>query len=160
MIYQQKTGCAALIRPIKFYHDNIGIDIHEADLAITNYVKRRLAPFRLAPEQNLIMLLLWQSEGVTQNEIADSLGKDKAGVARMILSLESKGYVKRIVPSCDRRTVQIFLTPEGQALKDRVLPVLDEIKREISAGIGEDRFALVRSTLSAILANVERASRQ
>nr|WP_255654833.1 MarR family transcriptional regulator [Cohnella sp. REN36] len=127
-------------------------------MAMTNFVKRRLAPFRLAPEQNLIMMLLWRGDGVTQNEIADSLGKDKAGIARMILSLEGKGYVRRAVPSCDRRTVQVFLTSEGQALRERVLPVLDEIKREVTAGIDEARLAQLRGTLSEITANAARAA--
>ncbi|GAA3321409.1 hypothetical protein GCM10020331_037130 [Ectobacillus funiculus] len=51
--------------------DYISIFIHQTDLALTSCVKDRLAPFNIAPEQNLIMMLLWEQDGLTQNELAE-----------------------------------------------------------------------------------------
>jgi len=81
--------------------DNIGVFIHTIDLEITNYVNSRLASYKLTSEQNLIMALLWEQEGISQNEISAKLNKDKASVARMVSTLEKKGYLRRNVCPSD-----------------------------------------------------------
>ena len=78
------------------FKDYISIKIHQTDLTLTSCVKAKLEPFNLAPEQNLIMMLLWEKDGLTQNQIVEILGKDKTNIARMALNLENKGFIKRI----------------------------------------------------------------
>ncbi|MEI0738958.1 MarR family transcriptional regulator [Paenibacillus sp. JTLBN-2024] len=96
--------------------DNIGVLIHTVDLEISQYLKKQLAPYRLAPEQYLVLALLREEEGLSQNQIAEQLGKDKSGIARMIASLENKGFIRRSGGSQDRRSVEVYLTDQGREL--------------------------------------------
>ena len=86
------------------FKDYISIIVHQTDLHLTSYVKEQLAPYNIAPEQNLIMMLLWEKDGQTQNEIANLLDKDKTNIARMASSLEQKEFIKRINCPNDRRS--------------------------------------------------------
>lgn len=75
--------------------DNVGVLIRNADLTITSYVRKHLEPYNLAPEQNLIMRMLWNEDGISSTELVSHLNKDKANIARMIASLEGKGFIKK-----------------------------------------------------------------
>ncbi|OES43475.1 MarR family winged helix-turn-helix transcriptional regulator [Domibacillus iocasae] len=132
----------------------ISIFIHQTDLKITSCVKERLARFNLAPEQNLIMMLLWERDGRTQQELSEQLEKDKTNITRMLSSLEQKGFIKRIIETCDRRSTRIFLTEEGKALECHVIPLTDEFHRIITSGVTEEELAIVRRVLSKMRENV------
>ncbi|MET1030959.1 MarR family winged helix-turn-helix transcriptional regulator [Domibacillus tundrae] len=134
--------------------DYISIFIHQTDLKITGCVKERLAPFNLAPEQNLIMMLLWARDGLAQQELSDRLEKDKTNITRMLSSLEKKGFVKRVMETCDRRSIRIFLTDEGKALESDVIPVTEEFHRTVTAGISEEELAEVRRILIKMHKNI------
>lgn len=132
--------------------NHIGIMIRDMDLMITQYVKRRLAPYQLAPEQNLIMLTLWDTEGMTPNELSERLNKDKAGITRMIDSLVHKGFVRRDTDRKDARSFRLFLTEAGRELGQRVIPVVDDISSVLLSGITEEETA----ALAGIFAKIGR----
>jgi len=111
------------------FEDYISIRIHRTDLKLTNYIKSRLEPYNLAPEQNLIMMLLWEVDGLNQRKIARKLNKDKTNIARMASNLESKGFITRNYSSEDRRSLELYLTPTGSELREEVLPVTEEFNK-------------------------------
>lgn len=142
--------------PLKLvFHEYISIFIHQTDLALTNYVKSKLAPFNLAPEQNLILMLLWEKDGLNQNEIAEILKKDKTNIARMVFNLEQKGFIHRVCGEQDRRLLRVFLTSKGKELGDQVIPIAEEFNDLVCKGISDEELMEVRRILSKMCANVQ-----
>lgn len=133
----------------------ISIFIHQTDLALTNYIKSKLAPFHLAPEQNLIMMLLWEKDGLNQNEIAEKLKKDKTNIARMVYNLEQKGFIRRVTGEHDRRSLKVFLTNEGKNLGNQVIPISEDFNRLVSKGITNEELSELRRILTKLCSNVE-----
>jgi MarR family transcriptional regulator, organic hydroperoxide resistance regulator len=125
-------------------------------MAIANYVKNQLAPFNLAPEQNLIMMMLWKKDGLSPNEIAVELHKDKANIARMIASLEKKGFIERVGELSDKRTFKVHLTHEGKRLEQFVVPVLQETHQTIMAGISPEQFVELQDLFTKMMNNIGR----
>ncbi|MED3573275.1 MarR family winged helix-turn-helix transcriptional regulator [Cytobacillus praedii] len=136
--------------------DNIGVFIHTIDLEITNYVNNRLASYKLTSEQNLIMAILWEQEGISQNEISAKLNKDKASIARMVSALEKKGYIRREVCPSDRRSVEIYLTAEGRELGSEVIPINKEILQVITRGMTIEDITELHTLLIKIRDNVKQ----
>lgn len=132
----------------------ISIYIHQTDLLITSEVKSRLAPFNIAPEQNLVMMLLWKKDGLSQQEIAEKLKKDKTNIARMLLNLEQKGLIRRVCCQHDRRSLKVFLTEKGENLKEIIIPIAKEINKQIYKGISEEELQTVRAVLSKMRENL------
>ncbi|MGM7636091.1 MarR family winged helix-turn-helix transcriptional regulator [Bacillus sp. Hm123] len=132
----------------------ISIYIHQTDLLITSEVKSRLAPFNIAPEQNLVMMLLWKKDGLSQQEIAEQLKKDKTNIARMLLNLEQKGLIRRVCCQHDRRSLKVFLTEKGADLKEIIIPIAKEINKQIYKGISEEELQTVRAVLSKMRENL------
>ncbi|MCP3740368.1 MarR family winged helix-turn-helix transcriptional regulator [Rossellomorea sp. BNER] len=137
--------------------DNIGVFIHAVDLEITSYVNNQLAAFRLTSEQNLIMALLWEREGISQNEIATKLNKDKSGVTRMLSTLEKKGYIRRVICPNDRRSVEVYLTEDGRKLGNDVIPINQNIIQLINKGMTNEEIVELRRLLLKVRDNVDQS---
>lgn len=138
------------------FQDYISIKIHKTDLQLTNYIKEKLAPYNLAPEQNLIMMLLWEKDGLTQNQLVEALTKDKTNIARMAASLENKGFVKRINCDKDRRSIRLYLTETGKELGKDIIPIAEQFDTVVCNGITKDELEQLEKLLKKMNANVER----
>ena len=84
----------------------------------------------------------------TPGNLAEYLGTTKGTVSQTLISLETKGLVKRIRCEADRRKVRLGLTAEGEAML-RIDPI-----RQIelaSAGLPESDRQTVHAVLGAIV---------
>lgn len=136
--------------------DYISIKIHKTDLELTNYIRSKLEPYNLAPEQNLIMMLLWEQDGITQNQLVECLSKDKTNVARMAFNLESKGFIKRLTCNDDRRAIRLYLTEAGKELGAKVIPIAEEFNEIVTNGITVEELLQLERVLSKITMNVKQ----
>ena len=136
-------------------NDYISIFIHQTDLLLTNHIKNKLAPHSLAPEQNLIMMVLWEQDGITQNNIAKKLGKDKTNIARMVYNLEQKGFIQRVNDEKDKRISIVYLTESGKKLANRIIPITEEFNELVCKGITNEELLEVKRIITKMRANVE-----
>lgn len=137
------------------FQDYISIKIHKTDLLLTSFIKSKLDSFNLAPEQNLIMMLLWEQDGLTQNQLVEKLGKDKTNIARMASCLEKKGFIKRSPCQDDRRSLKIYLTPCGKELGKKVIPISEEFNDIVSNNLSDEELIELERLLTKINQNVQ-----
>nr|WP_202128915.1 MarR family transcriptional regulator [Paenibacillus dendrobii] len=130
--------------------------IHTVDLEITQYLKKQLAPYQLAPEQHLILALLMEGEGMSQNCIAAKLGKDKSSITRMIFSLEGKGYIRRVGCPNDRRSVEVYLTNKGRELREVVNTINTATRELLNKGLTEEETSELRRLLGKVRDNAQQ----
>ncbi|WP_100405558.1 MarR family winged helix-turn-helix transcriptional regulator [Bacillus solitudinis] len=137
------------------FQDYISIKIHKTDLFLTNFIQSKLKPFNLAPEQNLIMMLLWERDGLTQYQLVDRLAKDKTNIARMASNLEKKGFIKRTHCQDDRRSVKLYLTPLGKELGEEIIPLAEEFDKVVCKGISNEELLELERLLLKMQKNVQ-----
>ncbi|MGF3053923.1 MarR family winged helix-turn-helix transcriptional regulator [Microbacterium sp. YY-03] len=82
-----------------------------------------LEPLGLTHPQYLVMLALWESSPRTLNDLADALAMDSATASPLVKRLEVMGLVARQRSATDERRLDIVVTLEGRALRDRALEV-------------------------------------
>lgn len=68
---------------------------------------------------------------IDQARVAAMIAYDKATIGGVIDRLEQKGYVSRCVNPQDRRSREVTLTTEGQALFALALPIVQALQAEI-----------------------------
>jgi DNA-binding MarR family transcriptional regulator len=61
--------------------------------------------------------------GIDQNGLAARLGINRNHASLLVDELEEKGIVERRVNGDDRRARQLYLTPKGEKLLERLLPI-------------------------------------
>ncbi|WP_100330663.1 MarR family transcriptional regulator [Bacillus xiapuensis] len=90
-------------------------------------MSKRPAPFNLAPEQNLVLMLLRQLDGLSQQEIAKRPNKDKTNVAHMAVNLEQKELIRKVYNHRDRRSLNIYLTDKDTGLSTDMIPSANKV---------------------------------
>ena len=71
----------------------------------------------ITTDQFRLLTHLWQQDGLTQQQVAGSLGRDRAAITRMTDILEEQGLLTRLPDKDDRRVNRLYLTPHGKALE-------------------------------------------
>lgn len=97
--------------------------LYSTALAMNKVYRKLLKELDLTYPQYLVMMVLWEREGVTVSEIGERLFLDSATLTPLLKRLEAAALLKRQRAASDERQVIITLTPEGRALKDRATAV-------------------------------------
>jgi MarR family transcriptional regulator, organic hydroperoxide resistance regulator len=100
--------------------DQICFAVHSTSLALDRIYRPRLKAFGLTYPQYLVMLVLWQRDGLTVGRIGSHLYLDSATLTPLLKRLEQQGLVNRVRNDSDEREVLIHLSPKGRQLKSRV----------------------------------------
>ena len=91
--------------------------LYSASLAMTKVYKPLLDSIGLTYPQYLVMLVLWEKEGLMVSEIGEKLSLDSGTLTPLLKRLKTSGLVTRIRAVDDERRVHISLTAAGRALK-------------------------------------------
>ena len=97
--------------------------LYSTGLALNKVYRRLLAPLGLTYPQYLVMMVLWEREGLSVSEIGERLFLDSATLTPLLKRLEAMGLVTRTRASHDERQVIVELSAEGRALKTRAKSV-------------------------------------
>jgi DNA-binding MarR family transcriptional regulator len=93
--------------------------LYSASLAMTKLYKPLLDELGLTYPQYLVMLVLWEKDGLMVSEIGERLSLDSGTLTPLLKRLESAGFVARVRDVQDERRVHITLTAAGRRLKQR-----------------------------------------
>jgi DNA-binding MarR family transcriptional regulator len=93
--------------------------LYSASLAMTKLYKPLLDPLGLTYPQYLVMLVLWEGDGVTVGAVGERLALDSGTLTPLLKRLEAAGLVQRERSTEDERRVVVTLTPAGRKLRAR-----------------------------------------
>ncbi|MEO2174350.1 MAG: MarR family transcriptional regulator [bacterium] len=106
---------------------------------------RRIKNVGLTRSQWQVLYLLYQDDGQTQTQLAETLSIAKPPLGKLIDRLEEDDWVERRNDKKDRRAKRVFLTPKVTPLIGPLQDIADEIGRIVTGGMsGVDRKALTR----------------
>ena len=104
-----------------------------------------------------LALLDWlaAAPGCSVQEIANGLGLTAPTVSVSVRRLEKAGLLKRQPDPQDKRALQLFLTPQGQALQERAWAFRREKTRRLLAGLSPDERTMLLALLERAIATAE-----
>jgi DNA-binding MarR family transcriptional regulator len=97
--------------------------LYSASLAMTKIYKPLLDELGLTYPQYLVMLVLWEGDGLTVSALGQRLSLDSGTLTPLLKRLEATGLISRMRDAADERRVHIHLTPAGRRLKTRAAKV-------------------------------------
>lgn len=114
--------------------------------------------------QYLVLLVLWEEEGLTVKEIGTRLFLDSGTLTPLLKRLDASGHVRRARDRSDERLVSVFLTEKGRGLQAKMACIPGEVggltglsldaRRELL-----DHLAMLRTELhDAVAGEPERMS--
>jgi DNA-binding MarR family transcriptional regulator len=93
--------------------------LYSANLAMGKLYRQLLADLDLTYPQYLVMLVLWEADGITVSELGERLFLDSATLTPLLKRLQAAGMVQRTRGTRDERQVIVTLTDEGRALREK-----------------------------------------
>jgi DNA-binding MarR family transcriptional regulator len=98
--------------------------LYSTSLAMNKLYRKLLGPLDVTYPQYLVLMVLWEQDGMTVSEIGDRLFLDSATLTPLLKRMEAAGMLTRVRAAADERQVVVTLTESGQALREkaRALP--------------------------------------
>jgi MarR family transcriptional regulator, organic hydroperoxide resistance regulator len=101
--------------------------LYSSSLAMTKLYKPMLAPLGLTYPQYLVMLVLWEADGLSVSAIGQRLSLDSGTLTPLLKRVEQQGLIERRRASDDERRVDLFLTPAGRKLRTKALDIPERL---------------------------------
>lgn len=111
-----------------------------------------LEELKLTYTQYLVMMVLWEREGMTERELGKIVHFDSGTLATLLKRLDKQGYINRVRLENNERKLFLSLTEQGEALKDKALKVPVAIQGCID--LSEDELQLLKQLLNKALAQM------
>ncbi len=105
------------INPALLLDNQLCFALYSTSLAMTKLYKSLLEALGLTYPQYLVMLVLWERDGLMVSELGERLFLDSGTLTPLLKRLEASGLIARIRDVQDERRVHITLTQTGRALK-------------------------------------------
>lgn len=126
--------------------------IYAASRLITREYQPYLDKLEITYPQYLVLLVLWEHDGIGVNEIAQKLILNTNTITPLLKRMESQGLLSRERSSNDERKVIVRLTEKGMLMQNAVAEIPQQLGNEIvSSAISVEDLLLLKDKLYAII---------
>ena len=133
-----------------------GYIIHRLDMQMTLGLQHAFQAkgFNITPEQWGVLNRLWENEGMNQSALAQRAAKDRHNITRILNLLEKNGFISRTPDKEDKRRLNVYLTKEGKALKQKLIPIVIGFLQKCFEGLTQEEVQDMRRIHEHILRNL------
>jgi DNA-binding MarR family transcriptional regulator len=156
---QRKRGSTETI--LKHWREAVPDDrlahlVKDATRALLRALQMRLTAHGVSLGHWAFLRILWEKEGLTQRELSEEAGVMEPTTFSALNAMEKLGYIARRQLPDNRKKVYVFLTPQGRKLKDKLVPLAEDVNRVAVSGVPPEHITATRQTLLAIIENLAR----
>ena len=131
------------------FRDGLGMRLRGAYLSMHRYFNDHCAQFGSTADQYVVLTVLSEEDGITQQELARRIYSDQNTVAAMMLLLEKRGLIRRRTHTNDGRARCVYLTSKGRKLQEKLDASAELLHRQL-------REALLPEEKDAVLNGLKR----
>ena len=126
---------------------------------LSNQISRGIArtyeeKFGLGVTEWRVIAILGRFPGISATEVTEKSAMDKVAVSRAVRKLLEAGRIQRHDSDSDRRAKHLYLSPEGQAVYDAIVPAALDYERRLLEALSDAE----RRELDALLARLIEVS--
>src|SRR5690554_2740055 len=117
------------------FETSLGYQIRATHRLFQSYLQSKIEPYGVSLGMWYFLRVLWESDGLTQRELSHLVGTMEPTTLVALRSMERAGFIRRQRNTLDRRKINVFLTTEGRALKETLLPLARDVVDDAAAGM-------------------------
>ncbi|WP_187264049.1 MarR family winged helix-turn-helix transcriptional regulator [Pontibacter beigongshangensis] len=129
--------------------NQICFPLYAASRLVTRLYQPLLDELGLTYPQYLVLLVLWEHNGLTVNQVGDRLHLHSNTLTPLLKRLEQQGLLQRRRSTTDERLVQLMLTPEGNSLKKKAACIPSQLAA--AADLPPDKALALKALLEELL---------
>jgi DNA-binding MarR family transcriptional regulator len=112
--------------------DMLCFPLYAASRRVINLYTPLLKPFGLTYTQYLVLVVLWEQDGLTIGDLCRKLYLDNGTVTPLIKKMEKEGILERHRCAEDERSVRVSLTQAGKELEEKLLGVPGQVAVQLN----------------------------
>ena len=120
-----------MAKPLYDFSAMVCFSLYSTSNAMIREYRPQLDEFDLTYPQFLVMMSLWNKDGVLIKELTEQVLLDAATLTPILKRLENKGFIRRIKSSLDERAKVIKLTKEGLSLQNKTSHIFKNMECRI-----------------------------
>lgn len=109
------------------------------------FLNRELEAEKLTSADVLYLALLYEQDGRTQDEMAETYAVDRAATTRSMQGLERKGLVRREMDDKDHRVRRVYLTEKAMQYRGAIRRMSEELASVLFEGMDEAAVAAFKT---------------
>ncbi|HFQ5334365.1 TPA: MarR family winged helix-turn-helix transcriptional regulator [Vibrio vulnificus] len=134
---EQTVRCQGDSEAQLLLENQICFPLYSAANAVIRAYRPLLEALDLTYSQYLVLLVLWQQNGINVKDLGAKLHLDSGTLTPLLKRLEAKGIVERRRGQTDERVRELFLTEAGRSLKQQAHQVPQNMLCRIDLSIDE-----------------------
>lgn len=131
-------------------NDHLGYFVRRLQVWVFQDFIRRLSHIDISPAQFSVLVIIGANEGLSQSELAATLGIERARMVRMLHLLDRRGLTERLPSSADGRRHALRLTRAGEAQLKQAKALAAQHESSLLPKLGPDRYRMVLEALREI----------
>jgi MarR family transcriptional regulator, organic hydroperoxide resistance regulator len=135
-------------------NDRLAHLVKHAARSFARALQMRLAVHSVSYGHWSFLRILWESEGLTQRQLSGQAGVMEPTTFSALNAMERLGYVVRKPSPTSRKEVNVYLTRKGRALKNKLVPLAEEVNEVALRDVESADIAATRRTLLAFIENL------
>lgn len=139
------------------FNDSFGFIVVKAGRLIENKLKSNFEKENIdvTPQQWSVLTSLWNEDGISQQELANSFSKDKTSMTRLLNNMEKNELIIRKQDENDKRSKKIYLTYKSKLLKRDSIKIAEKTLIDTLVGIDHGELKASKKVLKQINGNLE-----
>jgi DNA-binding MarR family transcriptional regulator len=130
--------------------DLLGFHVRLAQVAMYRDFAAAMSPLELTQKQGAVLELINANPGVSQVDLAATLGTDRATMMAIIDRLQARDFVVRRRSSGDRRRQELYLTDLGVVIVAKLKRLIAQHERNFTARFTEAELGALMDGLRRI----------
>jgi DNA-binding MarR family transcriptional regulator len=126
---------------------HLGYFIRRVQVWIFQDFIRTLAQIDISPAQFSVLVVISGNPGLSQAELAATLGIERARLARLLHRLQERGLIQRLESSDDGRRHALQLTSQGRTLLTRAKVLAARHEKRLHEKLGAERHSTLLEAL-------------
>jgi DNA-binding MarR family transcriptional regulator len=135
-------------------NDRLAHLVKDATRSMVRALQMRLAEHSVSFGHWTFLRILWENDGLTQRELSEQAGVMAPTTFAAVTAMEKLGLVERQQRPDNKKNTHVFLTAEGRALKDQLVPLAEEVNEISVTGLTDREIKIARKVLLTIIENL------
>ena len=137
-------------------NDRMAHLIRDTERAFRRALQIRLAEHAVPFGHWTFLRILWEADGLTQKELSERAGVMEPTTFTAMKAMEALGYIVRKQLPTNKKNMYVYLTDEGRALKEKLVPMAEETNHVSVEGLLPEDIKTARKVLLAMIENLAR----
>jgi DNA-binding MarR family transcriptional regulator len=134
----------------------LNFNVRKVARVITQQYNTALQPSGLLSTQFSVLVALSFGGAMTISELADILVTDRTTLARNLNPLARKNYLTIARGEGDKRRKYVSITPQGEQVLEKALPLWAQAQEKIKAELGEESWTQMQVDMTNLVALLQR----